>query len=127
MRSPPAAEVARWFARLLARVDAKDTAGFVGFFHPEATFRFANQPPSRGRYDIGVAVEGFFGGVRALRHDILHAWSVPGHAICEGRVTYMRHDGAQVTLPFVNVLELRDGLVSDYRVYVDAAPLFAAC
>ena len=38
----------------------------------------------------------------------------------------MRHDGREVTLPFVNVLALAGDRIADYRVYIDGAPLFAA-
>ena len=114
-----------WTASLLARVDAKDSAGFVSFLAPAANFRFANQPAARGHDAIAATVAGFFAAVKGLRHEILRTWSVPDHAICEGRVTYIRHDGSQVTLPFVNVLELRGDLIADYRVYIDATPLFA--
>jgi ketosteroid isomerase-like protein len=115
-----------WTARLLERVDAKDSAGFVSFLTPDARFRFANQPAAQGHATIAAAVAGFFAAIEGLRHEILGTWSVPDHSICEGRVTYTRHDGSQVTLPFVNVLELRGDLIADYRVYIDATPLFAA-
>jgi ketosteroid isomerase-like protein len=50
---------------------------------------------------------------------------VPGHVVVEGTVRYVRHDGREVTLPFVNVLALDGDRISSYRVYVDGAPLFA--
>jgi limonene-1,2-epoxide hydrolase len=44
---------------------------------------------------------------------------------CEGEVTYTRHDGSKITLPFVNIFEVSAGLITLYRVYIDIAPLFA--
>jgi limonene-1,2-epoxide hydrolase len=31
-----------------------------------------------------------------------------------------------ITLPFCNVFETDDGLISLYRIYIDVAPLYAA-
>ena len=115
-----------WIGQLLACVDAKDTAGFLAFLHEDASFRFANQPAAAGRAAIATAVDGFFGAVRALRHELTGAWSLPGHAACEGRVTYTRHDGSLVTLPFANVFDMRGDRIAGYRIYIDPTPLFGA-
>ena len=114
-----------WMHELLGRVDAMDVEGFIAFLRPDARFRFANAPAATGREAIAVAVAGFFTAIRSLRHEITGAWTVPGHSICEGRVTYTRLDGSRLSVPFVNVLEMAGGLVADYRIYVDAAALFA--
>jgi len=114
-----------WVQGLLACVDGKDTAGFMAHLHDGASFRFGSQPRVTGRAAITAAVEGFFAAVRGMRHEVVATWSVPHHSICEGRVTYTRLDGSTVTLPFVNVLALLGERVSDYRIYIDPAPLFA--
>jgi limonene-1,2-epoxide hydrolase len=46
--------------------------------------------------------------------------------LAAGLVTYQRHDGSRVTLPCFNVFRLRDARIADYRIYVDANPVFAA-
>ena len=40
-------------------------------------------------------------------------------------VHYTRHDGQVVTIPCCNVFRLRDGLIAEYRSYVDATPVYA--
>ena len=47
--------------------------------------------------------------------------------IAEFDVHYTRLDGREVTLPCCNVFRLRDGLVSEYRSYIDANPVYAQC
>jgi len=74
---------------------------------------------------VRAAVAAFFAQVRSLAHTPDHVWTVPGHVVVEGTVRYVRHDGREVTLPFVNVLELDGDRISSYRVYVDGASLFA--
>jgi limonene-1,2-epoxide hydrolase len=45
--------------------------------------------------------------------------------VCEGEVTYTRHDGSKITLPFANVFEVKNELITLYRIYIDIGPLFA--
>ena len=45
-------------------------------------------------------------------------------AIVEFDVHYTRHDGDVVTLPCCNVFRLRDGLIAEYRSYIDATPVY---
>ncbi|HEX4247916.1 MAG TPA: hypothetical protein VH008_08600 [Pseudonocardia sp.] len=41
-------------------------------------------------------------------------------------MTYTRLDGGEVTVPAVSIWRVDDdGLIVDYRVFVDQAPLFA--
>jgi len=40
-------------------------------------------------------------------------------------VHYTRHDSRVVTLPCCNVFRLRDGLIAEYRSYIDATPVYA--
>ena len=115
-----------WTAALYEAIDAKDTKRFLSFLTETAQFRFANHPPAVGQAAIGAAVDGFFASIRASRHDILNNWEPPGHLVSQGMVTYTRHDGGSVTLPFVNVFAMRGKLVQDYLIYVDITPLYAA-
>jgi hypothetical protein len=48
------------------------------------------------------------------------------HGICEVEITYERRDGSRITLPCVDVFRLSNGLIADYRAYMDINPLFAA-
>ena len=112
------------FQKLFASIDAMDTEGFLGFIRDDATFRFGSSPAVTGREEIRTAVEGFFASFAALRHD-LHQVIADGDAVaCEGEVTYTRHDGSMITLPFANVFRVDGDLISRYRVYIDIGPLF---
>jgi len=119
-------DVHAWNAAVLAAVDAKDADRFAAFLTDDARFTYANAPSVVGREAVRAAVDAFFARVRSLAHTPRHVWTVPGHIVVEGTVRYVRHDGREVTLPFVNVLALAGDRVSDYRVYVDGTPLFAS-
>jgi limonene-1,2-epoxide hydrolase len=113
------------FKKLFASIDAMDTESFLGFIHEDATFRFGSSPAVKGHAEIGAAVGGFFSSFAALKHDLQRLVADGNVVVCEGEVTYSRHDGSTITLPFANVFETDDGLISLYRVYIDIGPLFA--
>ena len=114
------------FGKLFVSIDAMDTEGFLGFVAPDAEFRFGSAPAVRGHDGIGAAVGGFFASIAALSHDLQRIVAQGDTVVCEGEVTYTRHDGSTITLPFCNVFETNDGLITLYRIYIDAAPLYAA-
>jgi len=51
---------------LFRSIDAKDSARFVRFLTPDATFRFGNAPAIAGHAAIEQAVAGFFASLKAL-------------------------------------------------------------
>lgn len=114
------------FGKLFVSIDAMDTEGFLGFVAPDAEFRFGSAPPVQGRAAIEEAVGGFFASIAALSHELQRIVAKDDTVVCEGEVTYTRRDGGDVTLPFCNVFETKDGLISVYRIYIDIAPLYAA-
>jgi len=112
--------------KLFASIDAMDTESFLGFIAADATFRFGSSPAVQGHAGIRAAVEDFFSMFAALKHEP-HRVVADGNAIvCEGEVTYTKHDESKITLPFVNVFEMENKLISLYRIYIDIGPLFAA-
>ncbi len=114
-----------WWQNVFAVIDARDTAGFVALLTPDGQFRFGNAPAVVGAAAIGEAVGGFFAAIASCRHRLIRTWYSPAGVACEGEVTYIRHDGAAVTVPFANVFELRGPLIAVYRIFIDNSPLFA--
>jgi ketosteroid isomerase-like protein len=112
------------FKKLFASIDAMDTESFLSFIHEDATFRFGSSPAVSGHAGIRTAVESFFASFAALQHDLQQVIADGDAVACEGEVTYTRHDGSKITLPFVNVLKIDGALILQYRVYIDIAPLF---
>jgi limonene-1,2-epoxide hydrolase len=113
------------FDKLFASIDGMDTESFLSFIATDATFRFGSSPAVTGHSAIRQSVESFFSMFAALHH-ALHRLVADGNAVvCEGEVTYTRHDGSEITLPFANVFEVDGGLISLYRIYIDIGPLFA--
>lgn len=115
-----------WIADLFAAIDRQDDAAFGGFLAEDARFVFGNLPAVEGRAAIRDFVAGFFSGIRALSHSVPDAWQAGEVLICRGEVTYTRHDGSTLTVPFANVFRMEGDRVRDYRIYMDASALYAA-
>ncbi len=114
-----------WINSLFSTVDKMDADRFSAFLTQDASFRFANAPAVMGRENIRGAVSGFFTQIKALRHCVLKVWERDNTIICEGEVTYTRHNGSELTLPFVNIFRMETELITDYRIYIDISALFA--
>jgi ketosteroid isomerase-like protein len=113
------------FEDLFASIDAMDTEGFLSFIAEDGLFRFGSSPPVHGHAGIRQAVESFFATFAGLRHEVTCLIREGDRVACEGAVTYTRHDGSTITLPFANIFGLRQGLIGTYHVYIDIAPLYA--
>ena len=112
-------------ADLFGAIDAKDVEAFGAHLTEDAAFRFGSQEGVQGRDAVCDYVAAFFDSIQALEHTLTAIWRDEGALVCEGRVTYTRHDETQVTLPFVDVFRLRDDAISEYLIYMDPGPLFA--
>jgi ketosteroid isomerase-like protein len=110
---------------VFAAIDRRDADGFVTYLTADAVFRFGSAPPVKGRDAAREAVAGFFGTIKGLSHELSRSMAAENVLICEGEVTYTRHDGSTVTLPFADSFELDDGFISHYKIYMDIGPLYA--
>ena len=110
---------------LFAAIDARDTPSFMQFLGEDATFQFGSAEPAQGHAAIAAAVDGFFASIAGVSHNIDKTLSDASTIVCEGKVTYVRHDGSNVTLPFANVFDVADDLIDKYKIYIDIAPLYA--
>lgn len=111
---------------LFAAIDARDLTSFGQFLAPDCAFRFGNQAPVIGLQPVLAHVEAFFASIRAVRHELTTTWACEDALICHGMVTYTRHDGSQLCVPFCNVLKLARGLVREYLIFVDTSLLYRA-
>ena len=87
---------------------------------------FGNGEPMVGPAAVEAGVAGFFGTIKGIRHRIVNEWHDHAGTVAELEVTYDRLDGEQATIPAATIYHRRDdGLVDDYRVMFDLAPVFA--
>jgi len=97
---------------------------FASHLSDDATFQLGNADAVTGRAAIEEAVAGFFGSIGGISHQLLESWVLPDAVICSGTVTYTRHDGSRLTVPFANVFKMHGNLIRKYVVYVDISELY---
>jgi ketosteroid isomerase-like protein len=110
---------------VFAALDAQDPAAVAAYMTDDVRMRLGNADLVEGKAEFREATAAFVASITAIRHEITSMWSVDDVVIAEMDVHYERLDGRRVTLPVCNVFRVRDGLVSDYRVYLDIGPVYA--
>jgi ketosteroid isomerase-like protein len=111
--------------QVFATFDAKDVPALAAFMADDVRLRLGNAEMVQGKPAFVSAVNAFLGSVAGVRHEVLNVWSDGDAVTAEFDVHYSRLDGGEVTLPCCNVFRLRDGLIAEYRSYVDATPVYA--
>lgn len=112
-----------WIGDLLASIDGMDADKFVSFMTDDAKFRYGSNPPVAGKAAIREYVAQFFGMFKGMRHELVDSWSHPDAVFVQGDVTYVKHDGSELTLPFLNCFKMFGDKVQEYLIYIDPTPL----
>ena len=111
---------------LFATTDQKDVEANAAHLTEDVELRFGNNEPVIGKDAYVAMSREFFASLKSLRHEIHSLWGVHGNVvITEMTVHYERLDGRRLSLPCANIFRLRDGLVADYRIFMDVNPVFA--
>jgi|SRR5882757_7268136 len=123
----PNNDAEQFIRELFAAVDAGDAERVGGFVTDGVRFRFGGAEPLTGKAALAAASRQFSASIAGLHHEITDLWQPePSTVVAELQVTYHRHDGVELTLPCCNIFRLSsDGLVDDYRIYMDVNPVFA--
>ncbi len=106
-------------------IDAMDADKFASYLDEDVNFRFGNAPLVTGKKAVRDAVDGFFKSIKGISHKKLKMWLHPDSILYQGIVTYTRHDGSDVTLPYLNLFFLKGDKIREYLIYIDINPLFA--
>ena len=110
-------------------VDQRDAARFAAAFTDDGWLRFGNNEPLVGRANIEAAIAGFFMAMQSLRHAPARTTVAGNLLFLEATVTYLRHDGKEVSVYAMTVFEMAEmqgtPRASRCNIYVDLAPLFA--
>ncbi len=112
-------------AGLFDDIDSMQPERFSAHLAEDVVMRFGNAEPVHGRDAVHEVWAQFCRGVRGVRHDVVEQWEHDDATVVEAAVTYTRLDGGQVTVPVVTIYRGAGALISDYRVFIDLAPVFA--
>lgn len=111
-------------ATMCAAVDAGDAELFGSFFATDATYRFGNAEPLRGRDAVVAATAGAADSLPWVRHTVDQVAHVGDQLFCRFTIETAGPDGSTVAMPCVTVIWLAGGEIVDYRVHMDLAPAF---
>jgi ketosteroid isomerase-like protein len=111
---------------LFAVVDAMNVVTVMSLFAEDGRVVFGNGQPLVGTNEIRTGITAFFATIAGQHHEVVKEWNVGDDTVAELKVTYDRKDGQRVTIPCVTIFHTGEaGKIDDYRVYFDAAPIYA--
>ncbi len=110
---------------MFRRSDAKDVDGWTALMADDIHFVFGNGDPIEGRDRVHATMTGFIDSIQAIKHELHDAWTVGDKLIQKLQVTYTRLDGGVLSVPAASILTRRDGLISEFLIYVDNSALYA--
>jgi ketosteroid isomerase-like protein len=111
---------------LIRAVDGADQNAIATLTANDVQFRFGNAAPTSTQSELLAAAQSFRDAIADLRHTILDLWEVEDRTVVAVMdVYYRRLDGRELTLPCCNIFRVRNGVVNDYRIYMDVNPVLA--
>lgn len=111
-------------ATLFPDIDSMVPAAFAAHLAEDVRMRFGNADPVHGRAACERAWAQFCATVDGVEHAVRHRWEFGTSTVVEAEVTYRRAGHADATVPVVTIYEVgADDLITDYRIFIDLAPL----
>lgn len=112
-------------SKLFAAIDEKDAHTFAEYLTEDISFRFGNQEAVVGKESVESYVAGFFDSIAGISHSIENVVITIPVVVCHGHVSYTRHDGSVLRVPFANIFNIKEGLIKDYMIFLDNSALYA--
>ncbi|MBI2794162.1 MAG: nuclear transport factor 2 family protein [Ignavibacteria bacterium] len=110
--------------QLFTAIDTMNAEEFASHLTDDVEFRFGNAPSVFGKSATQMAVEGFFGSIKGLRHEVAAVDQADETIYSYGFVTYTRHEGSTLRVPFCNVFGMKGNLIKDYLIFADLSELY---
>jgi ketosteroid isomerase-like protein len=113
--------VPEWLRKHYELVDAARLDEYIEDLADDAELRFGADPVLRGKEAIRAR---FAAGhaKHALRHEFHNVWESGATTIVEFDAVYTYPDGETLTTAAVVIIERRDGLIEELRVFMDQMP-----
>jgi limonene-1,2-epoxide hydrolase len=111
--------------RIFATADRLNLDEWIAYFVEDARFQFGNTKPITGHDAIRLTMTQFFSAIKAMHHDFDGMYQQDNIVIAEANVMFTRLDDKVVRIPAVTIFRMQGDLVQDFRLYMDATPIFA--
>ena len=124
-----AEDIESWVRRLFAAGDAKDVDAVVQFYSLDTSFRFGNAAPIHGRQAVWDLLSSRPDAASKVEHELLGIWTGKDGdydvVAAEAYVSYTVPGRGRITVPCTSTMRRgKDGLIADYRVFIDTTPAF---
>ncbi len=117
-------ELKSFVSEVYNSIDQADAVKFASFITPAGLFRFANTPAVVGNREIEEYVDGFFKSLKGISHSSLESWEAQDTIFVNGNVRYIRHNGTALEAPFSCTWKMKDQLINEYLIFIDASELY---
>lgn len=115
----------KWINDLFSAIDNKDTSKFCSFLTVDCELTFGNNPKVVGNSAIFEVIDGFFKSINSLSHEVAAIKEIDDFVFSYGVVNYLRLDNKKVSANFCNVFKMQDGLIKEYKIFVDISQLYS--
>jgi len=106
-------------------IDQKETDALVNMMTSDAVFVFGNIPPVKGKEEISGFLNNFFTSIQSINHSNLEWWQHEEKVTVKGNVTYTRHNGTKLSVPFAVILKMDKDLIDEYYIFADTSELYS--
>ncbi len=111
--------------QVFAAADQLNLDEWIVYFTKEAQFRFDNTALVADHDKIRQAMAQFFSTIQTMHHEFVGMYEQDNVVIAEAEVTFICLDNKVVQIPAVTIFRMQGDLVQDFRLYMDAAPIYA--
>jgi ketosteroid isomerase-like protein len=120
------ADLSALATKLFDAFASRDVDSFVACLADDVALSFGNVGPVDGPAAARSTLEQIYRVVQKITHEVRREWIIGRDLLVDAMVTYDRHDGKSITVPCISVITTNDdGLISTYRIFIDASPVFA--
>ncbi len=105
-------------------VDTMHPEKVTSYYGENGSFKFGNAKAVIGLQAISEVLIGFYEMLRTMEHHKKGIWIADDSAVFETDVLFIKKNGEKVILPAVSILRTKNSKIDDFRMVMDAAPLF---
>lgn len=109
---------------LINAIDSFEPSRFGQFLSEDVEFRFGNLPTVKGRVATEAAVAAFFDQIRSIKHHLVRVMRCDDVLVAEMQCHYVDNWERALNVPVCNLMTVRNGKISDYRIFIDNSALF---
>ncbi len=94
------------------------------YYNEDSVFKFGNAPAAQGPKEIKNALDHFYQLINSMEHHNTGLWLGDKSGVFEADVHFKNTSGETIVIPAVSIMRLEEDKIKDFRMVMDATPLF---